>query len=138
MSTSPGQIFINSTPCLAYCMLNLAVAMFWAALLIAYAGLIATSHLMANSVAASPLEMEMTFLTVPLRINGVKVLNRWMFPMQFVLKLSRRVFSNSEGFSSLSFVIFCFFHIVVNLYYGTYMTPIGSSSCTTRPALPMR
>lgn len=80
------------------------------------------SSLMANSVAACPLEMEMTFLTVPLRINGVKVLNRWMFPMQFVLKLSRRVFSNSEGFSSLYFVIFCFFHSNKPLFWHVHDT----------------
>lgn len=91
-------------------MLNLAVAMFWAALLMVYAGLIAMPILFTNSVAASPVEIEITFLTLPLRINGVKVLNRWMFPIQFVLKLSRSVFSNSAGCSSL-FLLFTFLQV---------------------------
>jgi hypothetical protein len=47
-------------------------------------------NLVTRSLSAMPEEIEMTFLASPLRINGMKRLNRWMLPTTLVVNVLTR------------------------------------------------
>ena len=83
-STKPGLILMKSTPSFLYCTLNLATMMFMAALEAAYKAPISTSHSLVKSRSAIPVEMVMTFLTLPFRTRGRKRWKRWMLPTTLV------------------------------------------------------
>jgi hypothetical protein len=94
VSTSPGQTLKNSTPSFAYSALNLATAIFTAALLTEYDPSSKMLYLRAISQSPIPLDMVMIFFALPLRMRGRKRLKRWMFPTTLTWKSSMRLDSS--------------------------------------------
>lgn len=63
-------MLMNKTPCSLYWALNLPIAVFSAALLMAYGAPLAMLNLVMRSRSAIPVEMAMTFLAEPFRMSG--------------------------------------------------------------------
>jgi len=70
-STAPGAMLMNKTPSPAYSALNLATAVFIAALLIEYGPATSIEYSVVRSLSANPDERVMTFLTPPFRMSGM-------------------------------------------------------------------
>lgn len=77
--------------------LNLATAILRAALLIAYDVAWDISAFNVISGSDMPVEMAITFFARPLKIRGMKMLNKWMAPMVLIRKWSIRSCSRAPG-----------------------------------------
>lgn len=87
---------MKSTPSLLYCTLNLATMTFIAALEAAYKEPISISKLLVKSMSARPVEMVMTFLTLPFKTRGTKRWNRCTLPMTLVCHSCEETISSSS------------------------------------------
>lgn len=101
VSTTPGEILMKRMPSRRYCALNLATAVFRAALLMAYGGAMSMSSWRTTSMSAMPVVSAMTFFAAPCRIRGMNTLKRCMVPTTLVENELRRSFVSSDGVSPL-------------------------------------
>lgn len=86
VSTAPGQMLIQRTPCFLYWAWNFPIATFIAALLIAYPGALSNSNWMIGSRSAIPVDKAITFLALPARISGMNWLIRWILETTLIWK----------------------------------------------------